>query len=130
MIAALWGDHSLRPSRFSFSSSFSCHSCTVIHSLNSCMPSAGSGGTSSRGTNVADTMCTTCAPFLRNIALSVMFRTTIETRFLPAVSMVYACNTCKPGGRWSCSPTFYLSVSDRHYPYMGIVCRCSCDSSF
>ena len=39
MIAALWGDHSLRPLRFNFSSSFSCLSCTVIHSFGACVHS-------------------------------------------------------------------------------------------
>ena len=81
-----------------FLNQFSCCSCTVIHSLDACTPSAGSQGASSGGTNVADTTCATHTPFLRNIALSVIFRTTIETCLLPAVSMVYACNTCSPWG--------------------------------
>ena len=97
-MAALWGGHSLRPSRFSLSINFSCHSCTNSHSLGACAPSSSSEGTSSRGTNIADMTFATCAPFLRKMALSIMFRTTIETCLLPAVSMVYACSTCSLEG--------------------------------
>ena len=38
-MAALWGDHSLRPLRFSLSINFSCSSCTDIHSLGTCTSS-------------------------------------------------------------------------------------------
>ena len=97
-MAALWGYHSLRPLRFSLSINFSCCSCTDSHSLGTCTTSSCSEGVSSGGTNITDMTCATHTPFLRKIALSIMFRTTIETFLLPAVSMVYACSTCSPGG--------------------------------
>ena len=40
------------------------------------------------------------------MALSVIFCTTIDTCLLPAVSVMYTCSTCNPGGSWHALPCF------------------------
>ena len=57
-------------------------------------------------------------PFFRNMAFSVIFRTTIDTCLLPARSVVYTCNTCNPGGIWHSLPCSALE-----HP-MGVTITC------
>ena len=117
-IAALWGVHWLKPSRFNFSNSLSCHSCTVMHSFGVCASSSWVEDVSSRDADIADTMCATHTPFLRNMAWSVIFRTTINICLQPATSVVYACSTCNPGGSWH-----PLSCFNSVHP-MGVTITC------
>ena len=123
-MAALWGDHSLRPLRFSLSINFllpplhrHLHLLRCFHAHSVC-----SKGTSSGGTNIADTTCTTHTPFLRKIALSVMFHTTIETWLATSCEHgVSACITCSPGGSGQTLPLIPCQcMPDRHYHYSAV----------
>ena len=95
---ALLGVQLLRPSKFSFSGSFSCHTATVIGSHTVSAPRTASilGDNSIGGTGEADTMHATLTPFFRKMGLSNIFLTMMDTLIF---SWVYACKTCKPGGR-------------------------------
>ena len=79
------GDQWANPSKFNFSSSFSCLAATDKGSGLDSLPSAASnsGDSSVGGTSDADTTCTTATPFLRKIWLSDMFLTTKDTLLLP-----------------------------------------------
>ena len=57
----------LRPSKFSFSRSFSCHAATNMgsHAISAPRVASISGDNSAGGTGDADTMHATCTPFFR-----------------------------------------------------------------
>ena len=97
----------LRPSKFSFSRSFSCHVATVIGSHAVCAPRAASisGDNSTGGTSKADTMHATCTPFFRKMGLSDIFLTTMDTLLLLIFSQVYVCKIGFGSGLASGSPS-------------------------
>ena len=99
--ATFLGVQLLRPSKFSFSRSFSCHVATVIGSRAASVPRAASilGVGSTGGTDEADTMHATLTPFFRKMGLSDIFLTMTDTLLLLIFSWVYTCKMCKPGGR-------------------------------
>ena len=84
------GDQWANPSKFNFSSSFSCLAATDKGSGLGSLPSEASisGDSSAGGTSDADKTCTTGLPFLRKIWLSDTFLTTKDTFLLPFLRWV------------------------------------------
>ena len=107
-MAAFWGVKLLRPSKFSFSNNFSCHTVIDMGSHAASAPRAVSiSEDSSRGgTGEAETTCANCTPFSGKIGDLDMFLTTMDTLQLPILSLVYACKTCSPGGRGHAPPSW------------------------
>ena len=129
-MAALQGDHSLRPLRFSLSNNFSCRSCTVIL-FPWCLGtfSLFQGCFHWRHQHHWYNMHHMHAPFLRKMALSIIFCTTIETCLLPAVSVVYTCNTCSPGCSGCVFPLSTSAYLIGTTITVCIMCGQSCNSS-
>ena len=104
-VAAFGGVQLLRPSKFSFSNSFSCHVVTDIGSCKASIPRVASISvdSSAGGTGEAETTRATCTRFFTKIGDSDMFLTTMDTLLLLILSLVYMCKTCSLGGR-GCAP--------------------------
>ena len=104
--AAFLGVQLLRPSKFSFSRSFSYCAATIIgsHAVSAPRAASISGDNSTGCTGEADTTRATYTPFFRKMGLSDIFLTTMDTLLLLIFSQVYACKTCRPGGK-GCTPS-------------------------
>ena len=100
-MTAFQGVQLLRPSKFSFSNSFSCCAVTDIGSCTASIPRVASISvdSSAGGTREAETTHATYTLFFKKIGDSDMFLTTTDTLLLLILSLVYMCKACSPGAR-------------------------------